>query len=90
MWSEIIKPMTMCVICEVSLQNWKGYIGVVYRSPSQNSAEFKNFLSDFDELLSKTASTKSLVTIILGDVNAILGNSLSNHPIFFDVDTLSS
>ena len=82
--------MTMCVICEVSLQNWKGYIGVVYRSPSQNSTEFKNFLSDFDELLSKTASTKSLFTIILGDVNVILGNSLSNHPIFFDVDTLSS
>ena len=82
--------MTMCVICEVSLQNWKGYIGVVYRSPSQNSTEFKNLLSDFDELLSKTASTKSLFTIILGDVNVILGNSLSNHPIFFDVDTLSS
>ena len=82
--------MTMCVICEVSLQNWKGYIGVVYRSPSQNSTEFKNFLSDFDELLSKTASTKSLFTIILGDVNVILGNSLSNHPIFFDVDTLRS
>ena len=82
--------MTMCVICEVSLQNWKGYIGVVYRSPSQNSTEFKNFLSDFDELLSKTASTKSLFTIILGDVNVILGNSLSNQPIFFDVDTLRS
>ena len=31
---------------------------------------FENFLSDFDELLSKTASTNSLFTIILGDFNA--------------------
>ena len=48
----------------------RGYIGVVYRSPSQDSTEFENFLSDFDELLSKTASTNSLFTIILGDFNA--------------------
>ena len=33
--------------------------------------EFENFLSDFDELWSKTFSTKSLFTIVLGDfVNA--------------------
>ena len=48
----------------------KGYIGVVYRSPSQDSTEFENFLSDFDELLSKTASTNSLFTITLGNFSA--------------------
>ena len=51
------------------MQNFKGYIGVVYRSPSQDNIEFENFLSDFDELLSKTASNNSLFTIILGDFN---------------------
>ena len=45
--------LSQCVICEVSLQNCKGCIGVVYRSPSQDSTEFENFLSDFDELLVK-------------------------------------
>ena len=59
-----------CIICEVSLRNCKGYIGVVYCSPSQDNAAFKNFLSDFvEELLSKTASSSSLFTLVLGDVN---------------------
>ena len=57
-------------MCEVSVQNCKGYIGVVYRSPSQNNTEFENFLSDFEELLSKTVSSNSLFTLILGDFNA--------------------
>ena len=52
------------------MQNCKGYIGVVYRSPSQDNIEFESFLSDFDELLSKTASSNCLFTIILGDFNA--------------------
>ena len=38
--------------------------------PSQDNAEFENFLSDFDKVLSKTASSSSLFTIILGDFNA--------------------
>ena len=65
-----VSNLSQCVICEVSLQNCKGYIGVVYRSPSQDSTKIENFLSNFDELLSKTASTNSLFTIILGDFNA--------------------
>ena len=36
-----------CIICEVSIQNSKGNIGVVYMSPSQNSFEFENFLPSF-------------------------------------------
>ena len=65
-----LSNLSQCVICQVSLQNCKGYIGVVYRSSSQDSTEFENFLYHFDELLSKTASTNSLFTIILSDVNA--------------------
>ena len=41
-------------------------IGIVYRSPTQDSTKF---VSDFGELLSITASTNSLFTIILGDFN---------------------
>ena len=52
------------------MQNCKRYIGVVYRFPSQDSTKFQNFLSDFDELLSKTTSNNSLFTIILNDFNA--------------------
>ena len=38
--------------------------------PQAKTVPHENFLSDFDELLSKTASTNSLFTIILGDFNA--------------------
>ena len=65
-----LSNLTQCIVCEVFLQNCKGYIGVVYRSPSQDNIEFESFLSDFDELLSKTASSNSLFAIILGDFNA--------------------
>ena len=65
-----LSNLSQRVIWEVSLQNCKGCIGVVYRSPSQYSTEFESFLFDFDELLSKIASTNSLFAIILGDFNA--------------------
>ena len=61
--------LSQCIICEVFLQNCKGYIGVVYSSPRQDNVEFENFLSNFDELLSKSISSNSLFTIILGDFN---------------------
>ena len=60
-----LSNLSQCIVCEVFLQNYKGYIGVVYRSPSQDNIEFESFLSDFDELLRKTASSNSF-TIILG------------------------
>ena len=65
-----LSNLSQCTICEVSLRNCKGYIGVVYSFPGQDNVESGNFLSDFDELLSKTASSSSLFTIILGDFNA--------------------
>ena len=52
-----------------SVENCKGYIGVIYRSPSQNTAEFEEFLSNFEDILNTTASSSSLFTIILGDFN---------------------
>ena len=65
-----LSSLSQCIVCEFFLQNCKGYIGVVYRSPSQDNIEFESFLSDFDELFSKTASSNSLFTMILGDFNA--------------------
>ena len=56
-----------CIVCEVSVQNSKGYIGVIYRSPNQNINELENFLSNFEKLLNYTTSSNGLFTIILGD-----------------------
>ena len=38
------------IISEVSIQNSKGYAGVVYRSESQDSFEFGNFLLNFEKV----------------------------------------
>ena len=65
-----LSNVSQCIISEVSLQNYKGYIGVVFRSPSKEKIEFEKFLSDFDEFLNKTASSNSLFIIILGYFNA--------------------
>ena len=43
-----LSNLSQCIVCEVFLQNCKGYIGVVYRSPSQDNIEFESFLSEFD------------------------------------------
>ena len=32
--------IAQCIICEITLQNQKGYVVVTYRSPSQSSTEF--------------------------------------------------
>ena len=43
--------LSQCVLCEVTLQSQKGYVIVIYRSPSQSTVEFDEFLSNFVNLL---------------------------------------
>ena len=62
--------LSECLLCEVTLDDKKGYIAVLYRSPSQNSSEFDNFLSGFENMLNLINSFKPDFTIILGDFNA--------------------
>ena len=40
-----------CIPCEVSTENSKGFIAVMYRSPSQNNDQFEKVLSSFEELI---------------------------------------
>ena len=67
---RIVKSLSFnkCIICEVSIQNSKGYVSVVYRSLSQNIFKFENFLSKFENVLSDTTFCNSLFTIILSSV----------------------
>ena len=58
------------LLCEVTLQNKKGYLAVVYRSPSQDSNEFEYFSSAFEEILQDLSKKKSSFKVILGDFNA--------------------
>ena len=62
--------MSECLLCEVTVINKKGYITVLYRSPSQTDTVFNDFLSIFEKLLQQVSDLNPDFSIILGDFNA--------------------
>ena len=54
-----ITSSTEYLICEVTIQNKKWYVAVVYKSPIQSTSEFESFLSGLEDLLINTLCWKS-------------------------------
>ena len=46
-----ISQLSECLVCELSIQNKKGYFVTLYRSPIQSHDDFETFLKEFDKLL---------------------------------------
>ena len=67
-----INYLNECLLCEVSFNNKKGYIAVLYRSPSQNRLKFDSFISNFEKMLGDIHSCNPDFSIILGNLNARL------------------
>ena len=44
-----ITSLTECLVYEITIQNKKGYVAVVYRSHSQSTSEFESFLSGLED-----------------------------------------
>ena len=63
-----------CLLCEVSINNKKGYVAVLYRSASQTSLEFYNFILNFEKMLSDINSSNPHFSVVLGDFNASSNN----------------
>ena len=59
-----------CLVFEITLQNKRGYVVSLYRSPSQSPDEFDEFLNNFENLLNVITSHKVDFIFILGDFNA--------------------
>ena len=59
-----------CLLCEVTCQNQKAYIAVIYCSPSQSCNEFEDFLFNLEKLINQIKQLKPSFTTILGDFNA--------------------
>ena len=59
-----------CLLWEVSINNKKGYVAVLYKSPGQNSLEFDNFVIKFEMMLSDINCSNPHFSIIPGDFNA--------------------
>ena len=54
-----ITSLTECLVFEVTIQNKKGFVAVVFRSPSQSTSEFESFLSGLEDLLDNALCSKS-------------------------------
>ena len=59
-----------CLLCEVTCQNQKGYIAVIYCSPIQSCNGFEDFLFNLEKLINQIKQLKPSFTVILGDFNA--------------------
>ena len=65
-----VSRLTECIIIELIINNKKGYIMSLYRSPSQTNDKFDNFLKNFDHTLNQINSLNPSFVMILGDFNA--------------------
>ena len=59
-----------CILCEVSRENCKRFIAVIYRSPSQNNDQAGKFLSLFEDLINEIRLLNPLFYLISGDFYA--------------------
>ena len=88
-----ISYLQECLLCEVMIDNIRGCIALIYRSPSQNSLEFQHFLSGFEQLLINIEGFKPNFTVPLGDYNAglrLCWASDTNTPEGMQLDALTS
>ena len=58
------------LLLEMTYNNKKVIVSVIYRSPSQNNSEFDLFLSNFEKPLSDINERKPFLSVITGDFNA--------------------
>ena len=59
-----------CYLLEIYINNKKGYVVSLYRSPSQTSDEFDSFINDFEKLLIDIYRRKADFVLMIGDFNA--------------------
>ena len=50
-----------CLLCEVTFQNQKGYIAVIYCSQSQSCNEFEDFLFNLEKLINQIKKIKQII-----------------------------
>ena len=59
-----------CIVSQIKLKNKKIFIVLIYRSPSQNTSDFDNFLKNIHSLMANIDKEKPDTVIITGDFNA--------------------
>ena len=88
-----LSKLKECIVIELNLNNKKGYVISLYRSPSQSIDEFEDFLLNLDQTMHDISSLSPSFIIMLGDFNA-KSSSWYNHdptsPEGFRLESLTS
>ena len=63
-----------CLIFEVSINNKRGYVVSMYRSPSQTSDDFNSFTTNLEKLVINISSTSPHFILIIGGFKAKSSN----------------
>ena len=82
-----------CLIFEVSINNKRGYVVSIYRSPSQTSDDFNSFTTNLEKLVGNISSSNPHFILMIGDFNAKSSNWSSNDTTIVEgaqVDYLTS
>ena len=61
-------------IFEVSINNKRGYVVSMYRSPSQTSDDFNSFTTNLEKLVTTISSINSHFILMFGNFNAKWSN----------------
>ena len=67
-----------CLIFEVPINNKRGYVVSIYRSPSQTSDGFNSFTTNLEKRLVNISSTNPHFILMIGDFNDKSSNWSSN------------
>ena len=67
-----------CLILEVSINNKRGYVVSLYRSPSQTSDEFDSFITNLEKIVVDISKSNPHFLLLIGDLNAKSSNWSSN------------
>ena len=59
-----------CLVCEINYNKKKIFIVTLYRSPSQSTDEFDEFLRGFEDVIDYINQCNPYFTLITGDFNA--------------------
>ena len=67
-----------CLLFQININNEKGYITVLYRSPSQTSPEFNNFRRNLDKILSDFKQLGSTFFYYIGGLQCEVKNMVES------------
>ena len=67
-----------CLILEVSINNKRGYVALLYRSPSQTSDEFDSFITNLEKNVVDISRSNPHFLLLIGDFNSKSSNWSSN------------